>query len=214
MLSGNEVKMTIDEVSKLAQVAFYCVTASVAVIGLNAWRAQMTGRTKYENARNVIAGAFMVRDAIKRCQSPFISVNEWSERTPIPGETEQQKRAGESYFAYGRRFHKVIDAIDKWYPSTVEAEALFGAEAKRKTEALTAVASKLNVTITVFHQLMYHNQITDKHKNYSNILTGINKLTMPDLEKEGVSVDDNNFQAEFNTAMLEIELYFMRHLHR
>ncbi len=206
--------MTVDEVSKLVQIAFYCVTSSVAVIGLNAWRTQMTGRTKYETARNVIAGAFMVRDAIKRCQSQFMSANEWSERTPVPGETEQQKRAGESYFGYVRRFNKVIDAIEKWYPATVEAEALFGSEAKQKAEALTAVASKLNIAIIVYHQLMYQNQITDKEKKFFNIINGINKFTMPDLENQGVSLDDNNFQEEFNTAMAEIELFFMKHLHR
>jgi hypothetical protein len=37
---------------------------------------------------------------------------------------------------------------------------------------------------------------------------------MPDLEKEGISTDDNNFQTEFNAAMSGIESYFMTHLHR
>jgi hypothetical protein len=104
--------MTIDELSKIVQMIFYAVTATVAIVGLSSWRAQMVGKKTYEVAKNVVAGAFKVRDSIRRCQSAFISANEWAERVPVPGESAQQRHAGESYFAYVKRFNKVVEAID------------------------------------------------------------------------------------------------------
>lgn len=89
--------MTLDEVSKVIQMVFYAVTATVAIIGLNAWRAQMVGKHTYEVAKGVVAGAFRVRDSIKRCQNAFISPNEWAERPPVPGESDQERHAGECY---------------------------------------------------------------------------------------------------------------------
>ncbi|GAM08107.1 hypothetical protein OR1_00378 [Geobacter sp. OR-1] len=206
--------MTIDEVSKLVQMAFYGVTATVAVIGLNAWRAQMIGKQTYEVAKSVVAGAYRVRDSIKRCQSAFMSANEWAERTPVPGESDQQRHADESYFAYVRRFNKVIEAIEAWYPAIVEAEAIFGAEAKHKAEALTAVASKLNAAITVYHKLMYRGKVTAQHDQYFNIIYGINEFNMPDLQQDGEPPNDNNFQREFDAAVKDIEIYFMLHMNQ
>jgi hypothetical protein len=206
--------MTVDEVSKIIQLAFYAVTATVAVIGLNAWRAQMVGKHAYEVAKDVVAGAFRVRDSIKRCQNAFVSANEWAERAPVPGESDQERHAGESYFAYVKRFNKVVEAIESWYPATVEAEAIFGAEAKQKAVALTAVASKLNAAITVYHRLMYRGQITSQHDQFFNIINGINEFSMPDLQQNGVPPDDNNFQSEFDAAVKDIEIFFMRHMNQ
>lgn len=204
--------MTIDELSKIVQMSFYLVTGTVAITGLFSWRAQMVGKNTYEVAKNVVAGAFKVRDSINRCRNAFISANEWAERVEVPGESDQQRHAGESYFAYVKRFNKVVEAIEAWYPATIEAEAIFGAEAKYKVEALTGVASKLNAAITVYHRLMYRGSINDTHDKYFNIINGINEFNMPDLNENGAPPDDDNFQREFDVAVKEIEIFFMPHM--
>lgn len=204
--------MTIDEASKVVQMIFYVVTGMVAISGLFSWRAQMVGKNTYEVAKNVVAGAFKVRDAINRCRNAFISANEWAERVEVPGESRQQQHAGESYFAYVKRFNKVIEALEVWYPATVEAEAIFGAEAKHKVEALTGIASKLNAAIIVYHQLLYRESINNTHDKYFNIINGINEFNMPDLEQNGAPPNDDNFQQEFDLAVKEIEIFFMPHM--
>lgn len=206
--------MTLDDWNKIAEIIFYLVTGSVAVAGINAWWTQLAGKNEYEIAKNIVAGAYKIRDAIKQCQAPFMSPNEWADRSPIAGETEAERHAGESFHAYGKRFKKIIEAMEQWYSYTVEAEAVFGPEAKLKTEAIEASVSKLNAAIIVYHRLMYKNSLKDEHEKYFNIINGLNEFTMPHLSEGEPVYDDDGFQRELDARLKEIEVYFMKFMRK
>ena len=207
------MNLSLTDVEKIIQIAFFIVTGSVAVLGLKAWRAEMAGRVEFDVARRVVAGAYKIRDNIKRCQTAFMTADEYAERKPIPGESEAEKRANESYFAYGRRFNLVIEALNEWYPSTIEAEAVFGREAKLLMENLKQAIGHLRAAIDIYHRSIYHGRSNNKHEKYFNIIYGINEFETPPKADEE-PIDDDNFQKNLDFAILEIEKFFLKHMHR
>lgn len=207
------MNLTLEDIEKITQIAFFVVTGSVAVFGLRAWRLEMSGRVEFDVSRRVVAGAYKIRDSIKRCQAAFMSSEEWADRTPVEGETETQKRANESYFAFGKRFNKVIEELNNWYPSTVEAEALFGAEAKVPIEKLKESIGALRAAIDIYHRVLYRGTNTEKHEKYYNIIYGLNEFEMPS-DQEDDHFDDNNFQKNLDESLIEIESFFLKHMNR
>lgn len=207
------MNITLDDVGKIVQIIFLAVTGFVAVSGLRAWRLEMSGRVEFDVSRRVVAGAYKIRDSIKRCQAPFMAGEEWVDRTPVTGETENQKRANQSYFAFGKRFNKVADELNDWYPSTVEAEALFGQEAKNPIEKLKQSIGSLRAAIDIYHRAIYRDGNTEKHEKYYNIIYGLNEFEMPQ-EQEEDTFYDGNFKKNLDEAIMEIEAFFLKHMNR
>lgn len=67
-------------VKDTVEIAFYVVTGSVVVLGLRSWRRELKGRARYEVAKNIIAGAYRVRDAIDNTRAFMMTPAEWADR--------------------------------------------------------------------------------------------------------------------------------------
>lgn len=193
------LEISLENVRNLVQIVFQLTASYVAVIGLRSWIIQLKGKTEYEAAKNVIVGAYRIRDEIKRCQSSFMTPDEWAKRNPVEGESEQKKRAGESHFAYMQRYNRVANALNDWYPAVVEAEALFGAEARQVILKLQACCGTLQAAITIYHRALYRGEESDRTEKYFNIIEGI---TASD------GFDDNNFQEDLDSAIQGIQGFF------
>src|SRR4051794_30797021 len=53
--------------------------ASVALIGLSAWKRQLRGKENYDLARRLLRAAYSARDAIAMIRSPLITGGEFDE---------------------------------------------------------------------------------------------------------------------------------------
>ena len=65
--------------------------AVIGFVGLRQWRAELTGKTKFDIARKLAILAFQYRDEYKRARNPFTFPGEWSERQK--GENEAADEA-------------------------------------------------------------------------------------------------------------------------
>lgn len=187
----------------LVQIVFQLIASYVAIVGLRSWIIQLKGKTEYEAAKNVIVGAYRIRDEIKRCRSAFMTPDEWAERKPVEGESEQKKQTGESYFAYTQRYNRVANALNDWYPAIVEAEALFGEEARQVIAKLQACCRKLRASIDIYHRALYRGEESDRTEKYFNIIEGI---TASD------GFDDDNFQQDLDSAIQGIQEFFSKYI--
>src|SRR5260370_33027340 len=53
------------------------VTATVAVKGLSSWNRELKGKANFDVARALAKATYKLRDDIKNCRSPFLSVREF-----------------------------------------------------------------------------------------------------------------------------------------
>lgn len=202
----------------LVEILFYLVTGGSVVVGLKSWKQELRGRSKYDVAKNVIAGAYRVRDAINEARSPFMVAGEWEKRERDQHEPESEKRVHDSYYAYANRFKRVIDALSQWYTSVVEAEALFGEEARKKIQAVYSSAQRLRAAIDIHHRnefqaakshlIREESASTAKfHKQNDNIIWGVHPgIGKPDEDKS--YLDDGGFQVDLDSAVDGIKKYF------
>lgn len=205
--------VSLEDVLKLFQIAFYVVTPIIAMFGLRSWKQELRGRSEYEVATNVLAGAYRLRDAIKQIQAPFMASSEWAGRPKQEGETEQQASVYNSFYAFSNRYAVVREAVTSWYPHVVRGEALFGPDAKTATEALAKVANKLWVSIEMWHRNeLRHRGREEGYSSFYNIMYGIDPAEHPDIPDE--QRKDNGFHAEFKSAMSRLEEVFRSHLVR
>lgn len=198
------------------QIIFFITAIVTAIWGIRKWRAELEGKTQYEVAKSVIAGAYRIRDEIKRCRAPMMSPNEYADREAIPGENDRQKKIAESMFAYNNRYRRVIDALNEWYPAVIEAEALFGAEARENIEKLQACCRELGAAISIHHQSRYENWNTERFDKYSRIIYGVDlastevrKRLNPSLE---IDYDDDGFQENLEASLQGIQEFFSKYI--
>ncbi len=205
--------MSLDDVNKITETLFFVITAGAAIYGLRTWRKELTGRANFDVAKKVVAGAYQIRDEIRNCQAAFITPDEWADRKPIPGETDPQRNSAQTFYALGQRYNRVHDIVVQWYPYVVEAEALFGREARDLLDRLKLCVRKLRAAIEIYHRAEYRGYLDPaKHEKYFNIIYGINDQEFPDLKDGDQPVNDDGFQTSLVAALKDIDDFFVRHM--
>lgn len=124
-------------------------TATVAVLGLRKWRQELEGKAHFEAARLLIRSTYRLRDEIRACRSPFYSGHEFPEgyKGALGGQTSNEEEAQAWGHIYKNRWAPVWNALQEFDAHTLEAEALWGANVRTKTDALRQCLRELNVAI-------------------------------------------------------------------
>jgi hypothetical protein len=198
----------LDRITKIFELAFYIVTSAGVISGVRNWLTQVKGKNRYECAKNMIAGAYRIRDQIEHCRSPFMAAAEWDGRRAKEDEEPNEKFARTSYYAYRRRFERVTDALNAWFPTVTEAEALFGTQARDQAAKLERVVAKLGSTIEMYHQqLLHEHRDHTLYKRMENIIYGVH-VGIAREEDGKEDFDDDGFQASLDEATKSIREYF------
>jgi hypothetical protein len=73
-------------------------------------------------------------------------------------------------FEQMKKYQSVTDGLSRWYPAVIQAEALFGTEAKEKIDKLYSSVTKLFAAIKAYHECM-----TSGKTSYGSIYTSSQK---------------------------------------
>jgi hypothetical protein len=98
--------------------------AIIGLVGLRQWRAELTGKTKFDVARKMARLAFQYRDEYKRARNPFTFTGESSERQKDAGETPDETNILDEYFARRKRLSPPQETLRQLYEVSWEAEIL------------------------------------------------------------------------------------------
>lgn len=179
------------------------ITAIVAVRGLNRWRLELDGKAKFEAARNLIRATYRLRDELKRCREPFISGSEFPDNySPI--DASPQERAKAYAHVYQNRWEPVSNGIQEFDTHTLEAEALWGKEARTRTDLLRQCVEELNTAIRTKVSL----EMSDNRSVDRELLREINsKVTT-------LSGKQNELSKKIEAAVYQIEEFIRPHLSR
>ena len=123
-------------------------TAVVAVIGLSKWRKELEGKTQFDAARGLIKSTYKLRDQLQICRSPFYSGYEFpaGHKGGLGGHTAEEETKAWIH-VYKNRWDPVWNAIQEFDSQTLEAEALWGASIRAKTDALRQCVREVDVAI-------------------------------------------------------------------
>ena len=142
MTSIEIISVTKDIILIFAAIA----TAHVAIKGLQSWSRELKGKADFEVARSLIRSIYKLRDELRYCRSPWVTLGEFPEDYD-PNKKTSEIEAKAYAFIYANRWKPVATALQDFESQALEAEALWGSEFKPKTDALRQCARNLQVAL-------------------------------------------------------------------
>lgn len=125
-------------------------TAIVAYRGLQKWREELRGKADFEVARGLVRATFKLRDEIQSCRSPLIRGAEFPPgyQTPNVNHPAVARVEAEALaYVFNNRWQRVTTALQEFEAQALEAEALWGADIRDRTQALRTCATAVYVAM-------------------------------------------------------------------
>jgi hypothetical protein len=211
--------LSISDIRDCTQSIFFVIASYTAIRGLQKWKEEIKGKIEYEAAKQALVQAYLIHDQIRIIRGegfisvPFLPI--LKAREPKQYETNNQQIAEDRRSLLRQKFQVLEAKLPDIYPVMVEVKAVFGKEAMEKLKKLTDLSSKLNVAIDAYCDGIYQGKKRKEIERYYNIIHNINEVECPDLiSDDEVSLDDMNFRKNLDTAIQEIEDYFIPKLNR
>jgi len=193
-------------VKDVALSAAACVTGYVALVGLGAWRKELEGRANFDVARQLAKSAYVLRDQMTYCRSPFTAAQEFPEGYRGGFGNASDKEQGDAWnYVYTNRWRSVGKAVQDFDTASLEAEALWGHEIKAKCTEFRGCVKTLQVSIEMFVRDKYGGGQSFKNVDFSR-----------KIESEIWEIDDgkNELTQRINAAIDGIEAFLRPHLSR
>lgn len=185
------------------------VVAIVAIVGLNAWRKQLKGKTEYALARRILHAVYKLRDAIRFVRRPIMPSEEISaamKEVGIELDPRDHKFHSEGQHAtYQIRWKRIVEAANDLEVEALEAEAIWGQETK---DTIMAVFKSVHSLFVALGSYFRH------QSNSSASILGPG--TAPTFEKIVFNMGDethpDEFTKELNSRIEAIETLLRPHL--
>ena len=135
---------------------FALATASIATVfialeGLHTWRRELRGKAHFEVARGLIYSTYDLRNKIESCRSRFIAAQEFpKDYYDVKGDPTPENQAKGYAYVYRNRWQPILDSLKEFDAQSLEAEALWGADIKSKTDNFRRCSTTLFVAIEAF----------------------------------------------------------------
>jgi hypothetical protein len=136
--------------------------AIIAILGLQAWKKQLKGKTEYELAQKFLRAVYKIREALAYVRNPFQSAAEISQamkeanidELPV---NDSRYRPRSEMAVYQKRFQKVTEAFLELESIMLEAETLWGEGVREYIKSLRNHTSNLFIAIQMYISDMEHN---------------------------------------------------------
>jgi len=126
------------------------IAAIFGIVGLWQWRTELVGKTKFEVARKIMVLALQFRDEYERARSFVTYSGESAERKKDDGETQNESRILDEYYAHLQRLIPLQDTLRKFYEASWEAEVILSDKDARLVQLFEKLSIDLHVTIGMF----------------------------------------------------------------
>jgi len=113
------------------------VVATVAFLGLRTWRRELTGKAKFDLARNTMLLALKLKADFEWARNPGGWSWEYAGRTWQESESPGVKEVLNQWYAKNQRLEPLVENLQKFQEVSWEAEIVLGEDSsKRVSEAL------------------------------------------------------------------------------
>lgn len=126
-------------------------TAWMARKGVDAWSRELRGRAQFETARALFRSVLRLRDALQAARSPYILNEEFPDAYRAAGPQRDAATVVDGYaHMFNTRWTPVWAAYSDVEAQALEAEALWGAKARKKAEEVRAVVRLANTAVHAY----------------------------------------------------------------
>jgi hypothetical protein len=176
------------------------VTAAVAVFGVNKWRQELHGKTNFDAARALIRSTYRLRDEIKNCRWSYFPNAEH------PPGYDGSETADTWRYMYKKRWDRIVDCVQDFDSSALEAEALWGTDIRTKAQALRDCVGELQIAIDTF--------LTSKTEDGAHLIGTdfLRSNVFPILWVRGGGAENDAFGVKIVTTIKDIEADLVPHL--
>jgi hypothetical protein len=133
------------------------VIAILGIIGLSQWKAELTGRTKFDIARKMAKAALQFRDEVKRARSIYTLDGEAVDRIKGEHESQNESEILNEFYARRQRLMPLQKSLGELYETGWEAELLIDKEINELIKPLEETFKNLYVAIETHFHLIYEN---------------------------------------------------------
>ena len=145
----------IEGVSTISNVIIGLSAIAVAAIGfagLQQWRRELRGKSRFELARRIAVIAFDFRDRFHTARNPFTFAGEYADRTRAPDETPQATNVLDEWHARGKRLEELRTAGRLLHEASWEASVLLDEEVTQLILPLENSLRDLSVSFQTYFQ--------------------------------------------------------------
>ena len=208
LLSGHTITPTewIAGVKDLATAMGVVVAAYVGIRGLSTWERQLKGNADFEAARALARATYKLRDQIRYCRAPMI----WAYEFPADFDSLRQPTASPERekawrHVYQARWDPVAERLLEFDLAGLEAESLWGADARTARDALRGCCAQLIAAIE--HTVQRNGDTTPQALLDSEFEREMRQVVSDTSPK-------NPFSIEIDAAIDRIDELLMPHLSR
>jgi hypothetical protein len=221
---------------------FAALTAAiVTILGLQAWKQQLKGKTEYELTQKLLRSTYRVRDGIAYARNMDDMVDEILTREEsIEGDPSNKSIYRRTKLAYQKRLRKLEEEVSDFESIALEGEALWGqamresfspfrycistliSNMRRQLTELDKVVERLEVDkdaadASTKGDVKYSRPVVDEMIGIKRMTSRYSNLAdVPEALEKGVVFDgyfgSNPFRDEVNAAVTNIENFLTPHL--
>jgi len=144
----------ISVIKDLITIISLTVAGVVAIKGLQTWRDQLKGTANYELAKRVLKATYRLRDALQYVRNPLILAGEFShavkEAQLEVSPSDEDYHAKSTAAVYQLRWKPVFEAYKDLELEAVEAETLWGQEARDATNSIRKSINSLSTALDFY----------------------------------------------------------------
>jgi hypothetical protein len=124
----------------------------LAFFGVKQWRAQMTGTSKYELARQLGHLAVRFQDELRQARGAMTFYYESEDRPREENESRQLANVLDESFARRKRLKPVRETLQQMQAVGWEAEVILGSEVREHIEGFQRIISRLALSTHVYFE--------------------------------------------------------------
>ena len=123
----------------IVQIIFYLIGSYAACVGLNRWKYEISGKTRYELAKALLNQTYIIRDTIRRTLNTAVFPYEYQNKNNEEAINDYEHDS----YVYSNRLKKLKKDTIKYYSLKLEAEAIYQKEAIKYIESLIDLVNDL-----------------------------------------------------------------------
>ena len=123
----------------IVQIIFYLIGSYAACVGLNRWKYEISGKTRYELVKALLNQTYIIRDTIRRTLNTAVFPYEYPNKNNDKAINDYERDS----YVYSNRLKKLKKDTIKYYSLKLEAEAIYQKEAIKYIESLIDLVNDL-----------------------------------------------------------------------
>jgi hypothetical protein len=178
------------------------IVAIGAIYGLGKWRKELTGKAKFDIARNVMLLAFRLNADFQSVRNPFTFASEYADRPRQQNESSKESEVLDNWYAKRRRLQPLVEHLAKFQEVSWEAKIILGEDRSESVSDAFKVFkesyAELSSSIDAYFE-------TRRQEGLSNSVYH-DQDWLKDLHRLIHSIKDDDFSKQIDTAIEQLDL--------